>query len=476
MSSPDEISRGIWTLPSGLSIRYALPVLHEVEFVIGEGFRRIPHGGIENGGLLFGSRQPEGVEITAFRNIECEHAFGPAFVLSDKDVAALRQQIENYKTDPEISDLEVLGWFISHSRSDLRMTEREKEIFADLFPDPWQITLLAKPEKFKPTRFGFAVREPDRSLNLDLTEQSFILPLPARVEREPVPEGEPPRRRRRPRVEEIRSPAADDSFVPWTAEQSGFRTAPAPMDPVAEGQSGAGEPHSDTDAPPGTAGLTETQSFLSGSAPHRIPAPRHGNWGTRSSAGIEKLDGRSGAVRTGLFQPGSGQAGSVQADSFQAVPVQSTSQPGWSQSFGEQSQLKQPASAWLLITLAVCTVLAIVSGIRFYENYLLPPLTLNISPASETAVIVSWPPSQTVNAESAILTIWKNGVRQDHMLTQDEMQAGAYPLRDADQCIVQLWTHHWYLNRYGNVRVIVPPIVQPAPPTNVLRPRGRVLR
>ena len=190
----------------------------------------------------------------------------------------------------------------------------------------------------------------------------------------------------------------------------------------------------------------------------------------------------------GLFQPGSVQAGSVQAGSdkwfrsswfrssrlVSAAPVHPPS-TRLGQSFGERSQLKHPASAWLLITLAV-HLLAIVSGIRFYENYLLPPLTLNISPASETAVIVSWPPSQTVNAESAILTVWKNGSRQDHMLTQDEMQAGAFLLRDADQSIVQLWTHHWYLNRYGNVRVVIPPIVPPAGRPLMFAPKREALR
>src|SRR3954451_16507210 len=181
MSSPDEVSYGVWAKPGGgFSIRYALRVFHEIEFVVGESFRRIPHGGIENGGLLFGHRQPDGIEIAAFRAIECEHAFGPTFVLSEKDVEGVRQQLQSYKAEPEITELEVLGWFISHSRSGLRLTDREKEIFIDLFPDAWQVTLLAKPEKFNPTRLSFAVREPDGALNLDVTDQSFILPLPAR--------------------------------------------------------------------------------------------------------------------------------------------------------------------------------------------------------------------------------------------------------------------------------------------------------
>jgi len=462
MSSPDEVSYGVWAKPGGgFSIRYALRVFHEIEFVVGESFRRIPHGGIENGGLLFGHRQPDGIEIAAFRAIECEHAFGPAFALSEKDIEGVRQQLQSYKAEPEISELEVLGWFISHSRSDLRLTDREKEIFTDLFPDAWQVTLLAKPEKFKPTRLSFAVREPDGALNLDVTDQSFILPLPARSEREPAPEGEPVRRRRRPRVEEIRSSSASDDFtIPPGAEQSGGTIAPEPRS------------RSLFNAPPFTTHESNPipESLQSsGTAPETPALPRPttpGAFGARYETGVARnvadLEG-SGPIQSGTFRFSSLQSTSAPADLSRPIT--------------ERSPVERSPWAWPLFTLLASIFLATVTGIWFYENYLLPPLTLSISPVSDTIVTVSWPPSQTANAESAILTVWKNGSRQDHMLSQDEMQAGAYLLRNADQSIVQLWTHRWYLNRYGNIRVIMPRIVQPPPlpPAKVLRPRSRVL-
>jgi hypothetical protein len=173
-----------WTQPdTQFTVGYSLPLFHEIDFVVNEGYRRIPYGGIEVGGVLFGRVDGSSVRVDAFRNIECEHASGPSFTLSERDIALLRQQLANAASDPALEGLQVMGWFIAHTRSELRMNEREAALFDELFPEPGKITLLIKPERFQPTRFGFLIREPDGRVNLDAAEQAIILPLPGRSER-----------------------------------------------------------------------------------------------------------------------------------------------------------------------------------------------------------------------------------------------------------------------------------------------------
>ncbi len=170
-----------WTRPgTQFAVSYSLPLFHEIDFVVNEGYRRIPYGGIEVGGLLFGRLENNSVRLEAFRSIECEHASGPSFVLSERDRASLRQQLASAGSDPELQGLQVAGWFIAHTRSELSTNEREAALFDELFPEPGKVTLLIKPERFQATRFAFLVREPDGRVETDGTQHAIILPLPGR--------------------------------------------------------------------------------------------------------------------------------------------------------------------------------------------------------------------------------------------------------------------------------------------------------
>ena len=67
---------------------------------------------MEVGGLLYGTREGRTVRLLAIRPINCEHARGPAFQLSDADKEVLTEQIEHGPEDPRLADLICLGWFV----------------------------------------------------------------------------------------------------------------------------------------------------------------------------------------------------------------------------------------------------------------------------------------------------------------------------------------------------------------------------
>ena len=54
---PNESRSGpLWTAPgASTTVTYSLPLFHEIDFVVNEGYRKISHGGVEVGGLLFGA-------------------------------------------------------------------------------------------------------------------------------------------------------------------------------------------------------------------------------------------------------------------------------------------------------------------------------------------------------------------------------------------------------------------------------------
>lgn len=225
-----------WTdSATGFVIEYSLPVFYELEFTVGEGFRRIPHGGVETGALLIGGRTPSGIRIDSFRPIECEHASGPSFQLSENDLAKLREQIG---ANPRTTDAEsgaVLGWCIAHTRSELVLNERERQLFDELFPYPRALTIIAKPEKFKPTRFAFFVRDDSGAVSLEPVENALVLPAPPRSPRRsdrnreaasvPSFQGEPPLREFTPIVE--LNPISTPEEGPVAAPPSVFEAPPA---------------------------------------------------------------------------------------------------------------------------------------------------------------------------------------------------------------------------------------------------------
>jgi hypothetical protein len=216
-----------WSLPqSATRIVYSIPLFYEIDFIVNEGYRKIPHGGIEVGGLLFGSITPAEVRLEAFRAIECEHASGPSFSLSDRDLEKLDLQLASASIDPDLKGLQTVGWFLAHTRSGLELSSREAELVDRLFPQPRQITVLVKPERFQPTRFGFLERAADGSMPRDAAPHAIILPLPKRTKRrtaEPLPS--------------IPAPASGSAALRRSAAadaEADAAPAPAPSVPVAE--------------------------------------------------------------------------------------------------------------------------------------------------------------------------------------------------------------------------------------------------
>ena len=227
-----------WTQPGGLfTVEYSVPIFHEIDVVVSEGYRRIAHGGIEVGGLLFGRPTADGIRLEAFLPIECEHAAGPSFKLSERDVAGLRKQMGLPPPGQAgVSGLQVVGWFIAHTRSELQMNEMEAALFNEVLPGPGKITALVKPEKFKATRFTFLVRGADGSLERDGVDQSFVLPLPGRAAHAEtvVPAVAPERTtlRREPLDEPVKAPPPAAPVPPPPVEPVSSPVAPVPTSPA----------------------------------------------------------------------------------------------------------------------------------------------------------------------------------------------------------------------------------------------------
>jgi hypothetical protein len=171
-----EFIFGSWSaaeVPVG--IEYPLEVMDEIRATATDGFQKLARGGLEVAGVLFGVWREAGIRILTWRPIECEYALGPTLQLSERDRAQLTRLLETAAEDPDLEGLQPVGWFLSHTRSEILLSPQDLEIFQGFFPRLWQVALVLRPTQAGVARAGFFVREADGTLKSDSSYQEFTV-------------------------------------------------------------------------------------------------------------------------------------------------------------------------------------------------------------------------------------------------------------------------------------------------------------
>jgi hypothetical protein len=159
LTTADQI--GTWLVPqSQFAIEYSVAALSKIDRAAGDALVAL-RGGLGIGGVLLGTRDPRGVKILAFRPAECEYALGPVFALSDHDRRRLAEQLRDIRQDPGLKGMEVVGWYVSHTRRGVMLAESDLEIYSTFFPESWQVALVVRPSIMASTVAGFFFREPE---------------------------------------------------------------------------------------------------------------------------------------------------------------------------------------------------------------------------------------------------------------------------------------------------------------------------
>jgi len=170
----------VWSVPGhAIQIEYSAAVLEQIRMTAVDGYHLVPHGGVETGGILFGVHQENVVRITAWRPIHCEYAKGPSFTLSERDETALGRALMSFRAEPELASLVPVGWYRSHTRSEILLSDGDLVFFNRFFPQSWQIGLIVRPGSFAPTRAGFFFREANGDIRVQSSYREFMVaPVP----------------------------------------------------------------------------------------------------------------------------------------------------------------------------------------------------------------------------------------------------------------------------------------------------------
>jgi proteasome lid subunit RPN8/RPN11 len=181
MEPGTEIAMARWTAPEcPFRIEYSTRVLDDIRLAVVDAFFSLPRGGAEIGGILLGTHDAEGVTINGYEALDCEHAMGPSFTLSPRDQTLLAEMTARARRNPR--GMQPVGWYHSHTRSAIFLSETDQDIHKRYFPEPWQIALVLKPHTFEPMRGGFFFREADGSIRGTASYQEFVVDtLPPRA-------------------------------------------------------------------------------------------------------------------------------------------------------------------------------------------------------------------------------------------------------------------------------------------------------
>jgi proteasome lid subunit RPN8/RPN11 len=172
-----EVKFGTWTVPeSPLTIEYSLIVVEEIRQEVAHGFQKMARGGIEVGGILYGRRDGRSISILAMRPIACEHALGPSFQLSQNDRASLEEQMQKDQADPQLEVMIAVGVYVSHTRSEIALSEADLDLYNSYFEAPWQVMMVVRPGRAGAMRAGFFMRESDGAIRSDSCYLEFNFP------------------------------------------------------------------------------------------------------------------------------------------------------------------------------------------------------------------------------------------------------------------------------------------------------------
>ena len=230
-----------WSVPQcSFTIESSTRVLDDIRLAVVDAFFSLPRGGAEIGGILLGTFDDGRLVIGDYAALDCEHAHGPSFTLSQPDEARLAELLSTYANDAD--GLRPVGWYHSHTRSEIFLSEADLEIHRRFFPESWQVALVMKPHTFQPARIGFFFREADGSVHataayredvlealpmrqmptaaptaVPLDETPFLVSRPELVSTplpEPEPEPEPDSAPVPPPASPTASPAAPEADLP----------------------------------------------------------------------------------------------------------------------------------------------------------------------------------------------------------------------------------------------------------------------
>ncbi|MEO8662470.1 MAG: hypothetical protein ABI693_28675 [Bryobacteraceae bacterium] len=158
---------------AAIRVEFDEAVIQDIRARSIEGSQAMPFGGLEVGGVLFGTHDEGILRVKAWKPMACEHKRGPGLQLSRRDEDALVELLHGAPEDPLVKGMAPVGWFRSTRKQTLTLSEEDAALHAAFFPAPWQAALVLKPKVFGSSRIAVFAADESGSLQLAKAVQEF---------------------------------------------------------------------------------------------------------------------------------------------------------------------------------------------------------------------------------------------------------------------------------------------------------------
>ncbi|MFN0104949.1 MAG: hypothetical protein ACKV2U_23050 [Bryobacteraceae bacterium] len=153
----------VWRpLEKAISVQLQFDVVDRILLEVMRGFGAVPKRGVEVGGILLGTAEIQDDRITVnvedFEAVDCDHASGPSYILSEDDRAAFLGSMERWKAGPD-RRIYTVGYYRGHTRDGICLAAEDLAILEEMFPGQAAIALVVKPYATKVSMAGIFFRE-----------------------------------------------------------------------------------------------------------------------------------------------------------------------------------------------------------------------------------------------------------------------------------------------------------------------------
>lgn len=148
-----ERQQSLWESPDGsVAIYLTFEVIDAINLALTQIAAAPPVRGAEIGGLLLGKserRERLTVWIDRFEAVPCSYPRGPSWMLGEDE----QDELAEHLAQPR--DSHVVGFFRSHTRKDLFLSDEDMALFSRFFAEAANVFLLVKPFTTRPNLGGF---------------------------------------------------------------------------------------------------------------------------------------------------------------------------------------------------------------------------------------------------------------------------------------------------------------------------------